>query len=147
MPGQQVRDRQRAFGLHFEVRRETNGQRLSDLLALTADRLRPEAYIGGEVRKLQLRFLEAEEAAFVLYPNRPNPYRTETIISFYLPEATGVDIQIMDVNGRVLMEREMDGEKGYNEWELDGSQLPEGVLYYRVATGEHSGVRKMVLQR
>ncbi len=87
-----------------------------------------------------------DRAGFELYQNRPNPFRSETIIGFHLPEAAGATIKVNDVTGRLLKIIEGQFAKGYNQIELNSSALDaKGVLWYTVETAKFKAARKMIM--
>lgn len=84
---------------------------------------------------------------FVLHQNQPNPFKTETTISFNLPEATEVRLSVHDVIGKQLFEQQIVGNKGYNEITLPAANLPKGVLYYSIATATQQASKKMIITK
>ena len=84
--------------------------------------------------------------AFALFQNTPNPFKTETSISYVLPEASEVTLTVYDMSGKVLNSAVLNGEKGINMLTLDRSDVPSaGVLYYQVETDDYSATKKMVV--
>ncbi|UCF04556.1 MAG: Ig-like domain-containing protein [bacterium] len=88
-----------------------------------------------------------------LYQNWPNPFNPVTIISFYLPEAAHVVLEVYDVTGR-LVTTLLDGfrERGRYEIDWDGTDLygepvTSGVYFYRIEACKTVRSRKMVLIR
>jgi len=120
--------------------------RLSDFLQINSGFTPAEAYHGnGDLLDVELAFETPAEQAFELYPNQPNPFRTETLIRFALPEAQPVLLKVTDTNGRLLYERRIDGQAGYNEWPVHSADLPaSGVLFYTLETREGAHTRKMI---
>ena len=88
--------------------------------------------------------LEAD--GFALFQNRPNPFKDETLISFNLPETGFASLKIYDLSGKTLFRISGDYDKGYNELNIDRSELSEsGVLYYELSTAKHTAVQKMIV--
>jgi len=84
--------------------------------------------------------------AFALYQNYPNPFNPTTTISFNLASRSTVNLQIYDITGRVVDERELGSlTAGNHEIDFDASGLASGVYLYRLATETYSQTRKMVL--
>ena len=108
-----------------------------------------EAYDeSGLIRPLALadRLAVDSQSRFKLYQNRPNPFRYETVIGFEVPHSETVRLSIFDVTGRMLKTVEGEANRGYNEWNIDRSDLPsDGILYYRLDTKDHTAVKKMIL--
>ena len=93
-------------------------------------------------------------SALVLEPNRPNPFRSATAISFSIPSADEVRLGIYDVTGRLVRrlidERRLAAGAHERTWDgLDerGRPAAPGVYYYRLETSADSGTRKMLLLR
>ena len=137
-------DEQVLFSLRF---RATADGQLSELLELSPDFLTAEAYSDLEgLQDLALNFQKARPLSFVLNQNRPNPFRSSTVISFELPKASAASLTIYDVSGRTLKVYTGEFVRGYNEITINHSELPHaGVLYYQLETAEHTATRKMTV--
>ena len=91
---------------------------------------------------------------FSLEPNRPNPFRASTEISFSLPAERSVRLAVYDVGGR-LVQQLVEGDRlgaGRHErrWgglDQSGRFAAPGVYYYRLEAGEHSATRSLLLLR
>ncbi len=89
-----------------------------------------------------------------LYQNHPNPFNPSTTISFYVPVATQVTLDIYDSAGK-LVSRPVDRvqmPRGTHavEWRgLDsvGRSVSSGVYFYRLRAGRETISKKMVLLR
>jgi len=91
---------------------------------------------------------------FELSQNYPNPFNPVTKIKFDIPalslssigEGPGVRLIIYDVLARevaVLVNQQL--KPGTYEVEFDGSNLPSGVYFYKLYSGDFIETRKMVL--
>jgi len=131
-------------------RAKSNAQ-LSEVLSIASRYTKAEAYSkSSELMDVNLEFntesglIEAKQ--FALYQNQPNPFKDATVISFQLPEATTATLTIYDVSGKLL--KVIDGEfaKGYNEINIDRSEIStSGVLYYQLDTPTHTATKKMTI--
>jgi hypothetical protein len=135
------------FYLHFRALRD--GQ-LSQLLSLDHSKTRSEAYNPFmETMSLALAFgpvAAAEQPAFALYQNQPNPFQEATAIPFRLPQEGWARLTVFDATGRVLLVREADFAAGYNEWRLKRSELPaSGLLSYRLESDLDTATRRMII--
>ncbi len=90
---------------------------------------------------------------FSLGQNYPNPFNPETTISYDLKAASQVVLQIYNLQGqevRTLVNgRQAAGVKTVR-WDGKnnaGRALPSGLYIYRIAAGNFSATRKMVLQK
>ncbi|MDP2209478.1 MAG: T9SS type A sorting domain-containing protein [Bacteroidota bacterium] len=85
---------------------------------------------------------------YVLEQNHPNPFNPVTQINYSLPDAGYVTLKIYDVLGRevAVLVNEFK-EAGYYEVEFDASSLSSGVYIYKLAAGNYTSVRKMLLAK
>lgn len=83
----------------------------------------------------------------------PNPFDTETVIAFSLPEITSVYLEIFDIQGRRVKHwpvRELLAGEHQLKWEGvdDGGQaLAPGLYLLQMKAGEKTWVKKVSLQR
>lgn len=94
-------------------------------------------------------------ADYSLSQNYPNPFNPETVINYKLPIAGNVTLKVYDVLGREVATL-VDGFKPagnhmsqFSSRNLpagrQGSQLPSGVYFYRLQTGNYIHAKKMTL--
>jgi hypothetical protein len=116
----------------------------------------------SEVEKLDLvtsvdyeNFPEAND--FILYPNYPNPFNPSTLINFYIPSRSQVQLKIYNLSGEEVLElvnEEM--EEGTHQVLFDASKenttgLSSGVYFYKLIAFNFStqntyiDTRKMLL--
>jgi len=89
-----------------------------------------------------------------LNQNHPNPFNPSTTISYYLPEASVVTLEVYDSTGR-LISRLYDGvkqdkgthEAGWRGLDAQGRSVSSGVYFYRLQSGKETISKKMVLLR
>ena len=81
----------------------------------------------------------------------PNPFNTTTTISFTLPKASEVKMEVYDVLGREVKSAYPCGATEYSAGEhhvaFDGSELPSGIYFVRVEAGGMVQTKKMMLLR
>lgn len=90
---------------------------------------------------------------FELYQNYPNPFNPQTTISFALPEAARVDMNVYDIKGRMISSVVNDiYTAGIHNVVFDGARLPSGVYVIRTKMlpstnmgNEHTFTKKMML--
>lgn len=85
-------------------------------------------------------------AGFTLNQNYPNPFITETRISFKLAMSGFVSLKVFNIEGKevsTLVNEEM--EPGSYTVMFDATGLPGGVYYYCLKTGDENDTRSMVL--
>jgi hypothetical protein len=131
------------------VFRATASGKLSDLLSVSSSLTRAEAYDrNSRTLDVSLHFGSRElTEAYALYQNQPNPFAGKTMIGFYLPKAGEATLTITDVRGRVLKVFKGEYDRGMHQIQLDGEDLPAGVLQYTLTSGDFTATRKMVLTK
>lgn len=84
-------------------------------------------------------------ANLVLAPPCPNPFNSETVLRFSLPQAGYISLTLYDVQGREVMDI-FDDWKGAGSFEVkvDGSGLSSGIYWVRLTQGNNSAVQKVV---
>ncbi len=87
---------------------------------------------------------------YALDQNYPNPFNPSTMISFSLPKADRVRLEVFNVLGqKVATLVDADQPAGVHAVKFDGTNLSSGIYLYRLVT-EHSGkmfVRKMIFAK
>ncbi len=90
-------------------------------------------------------------ADLALYQNSPNPFNPSTTISWLLPDAMRVRLEIFDVSGRsvyLLLDKKLESGRHSTRWDgigSKGSPLSSGIYFLRLSAGKESITRKMVL--
>lgn len=130
----------------LEFRAITNNT-ISNTINLTSDITRAEAYT-TDLNEIRVAFGVRTSGAgeFALDQNNPNPFSTQTTISFTLPEAGTANLTIYDVTGKVI--RKVSGKypKGRNEVTFNAEEFnAQGVMFYELESNGHKATRKMIL--
>ncbi len=131
------------FTLKFNA--VSNGM-LRDVLSLTSDIAKKEAYNSElEVMDVDLQY-RGENAGYALYQNTPNPFSDYTEISFTLPKKSECTISIYDLTGKVVKVINNEFEQGRNSVRVNKNDLNvSGVLYYVLETEEFTATKKMIV--
>ncbi|MBK7141929.1 MAG: PD40 domain-containing protein [bacterium] len=83
---------------------------------------------------------------FGLSQNYPNPFNPSTEISYSLPTAAYVTLEVYNLTGqRVAILVNSDQASGTHTVRWDASQYASGVYMYRLTTGEFTETKKMLL--
>jgi len=133
------------FRLTFKVR--TSGSLLS-LLDINADFTSSEAYRNdGSLLgvALQSNRSAALYPTFGLQQNTPNPFTTSTLIGFELPAAATVELNIIDMRGKVIQTQQGAFAKGQQQIAVLASNLPNGTYYYQLVTPFGVEAKKMIV--
>lgn len=76
----------------------------------------------------------------------PNPFNSTTALSYYLPQAGKVRVQVFDTAGRLVKTLAQGRqEAGAYSLTFTGNQLPSGVYLVQLQTDDHLVTRKMLL--
>ncbi|HOY14147.1 MAG TPA: T9SS type A sorting domain-containing protein, partial [Saprospiraceae bacterium] len=122
---------------------------LSKMIEVSNDILRSEAYVGSnmEVSKVTLELRNARPTAFHLSQNEPNPWRGETVVNYELPKAGKVTLTVLDITGKMVAQKTVDGAAGKNTIGLTKAELggAVGVMIYRLESGGLSTQKKMIV--
>ena len=115
-------------------------------LSLT-DNIVPELYNENlDILSIELETRRDEvNTTMQLHQNSPNPFASSTQISFEIGEAMELNLGIYDLQGRLLMSKNIEGTKGYNELTISARDLPTGVLYYQLDSKLGSQIMKMIV--
>ncbi|MCP5066497.1 MAG: T9SS type A sorting domain-containing protein, partial [bacterium] len=107
-----------------------------------SDPASPDAVTDGEA---------AAPRAFALHQNNPNPFNPVTRISFDLPRAGEVSLEIFDVAGRriaTLIDGSMEAGQHAQTWRGQndaGRSVSSGLYFYRLSAPGFIDTRKMLL--
>jgi Cohesin domain len=141
------------FTLVFKGKNKTT---LAKVLKITSDYTPSEAYTQkGDPMNVELNFISKtappfslnpsyEIESFELFQNQPNPFRNNTIVAFYLPEAAHAVLTVYDQTGRLLKKIEGDYGKGKSEIKVEDLSAA-GLLIYRLDTPDHTATKRMLM--
>ncbi|HMS33621.1 MAG TPA: T9SS type A sorting domain-containing protein [Ignavibacteria bacterium] len=83
---------------------------------------------------------------FVLYQNYPNPFNPVTNLEFGIPDLGFVLLKVYDMLGKEVKTLVNENLKaGKYKIEFDGSNLPSGIYFYKIETGNFITTKKMLL--
>ncbi len=85
---------------------------------------------------------------FLLRQNYPNPFNDSTIIRYFLPEKSHVEVSVFNSRGQ-LVRKLLDAfqQRGdYTlQWQAEGAG--SGLYFYKIQAGKYTGIKKCVLIR
>lgn len=95
----------------------------------------------------RLAATEEEELLPFVVEVYPNPTVTNTLkVRVHGAAYKQVVLQIVDVNGRLVVKQELDVQSQQHTAEVDLTHAPAGLLLLRVSTPEQSQVKKLLKQ-
>ncbi len=122
---------------------------LSEMLTINSAFTEAEGYDAEqELLDVQLVFEDKVIGSQVLelQQNRPNPFKEETQINFYLPTASPATLTILDVHGKVVKTIRGDYEKGDHSIVLNRQDITgSGLFYYQLATAAGKVTKTMLV--
>lgn len=133
------------FTLTFKANRR---ELLSNLLTIDHQEILAEAYTTTEESLgIQLNFSKViNTPTFELFQNKPNPFESQTTVGFYIPEGENVQLRVMDIQGRILLDIQKEYKAGFHEINLDKQTIGGvGILYYQMTAGENIATKKMIV--
>jgi Secretion system C-terminal sorting domain len=134
--------------LTLTFRAKQNGK-LSEILTIGSNLTYAEGYdAAGDSYSVNLSFNNGKVSGkeFALYQSEPNPSNSTTKIGFNLPEAAKATLSIYDVTGKLLRTVEGNYNAGYNALMIEKSELnANGVMYYRLDSGNNTATKKMII--
>jgi hypothetical protein len=85
---------------------------------------------------------------FELFQNYPNPFNNSSVIKYSLPTSSKVIIKVFDIMGTEI-ETLINEEKPSGTYEItwNATNLPSGVYFYRIQSGNFIDTKKMILLR
>ena len=75
----------------------------------------------------------------------PNPVHDELKIHAYMDRAGGIDFRLVDIQGRVLVVRQLSFLQGYNDAVLNVGSLARGIYVLYMSDAVHGGHRAVKL--
>ncbi|MES2762843.1 MAG: T9SS type A sorting domain-containing protein [Bacteroidota bacterium] len=76
----------------------------------------------------------------------PNPNTGKFNLSFNLPEKGDTEINIMNIDGKIVYKEKLAGFSGNYDKEIDISKNAKGIYFVKVEQGKHAQVRKIILE-
>jgi hypothetical protein len=108
-----------------------------------------EAYAeDGELINLVLdqKSTPSSHNAFIVNQNSPNPFHNFTQIDFVLPEEGTVQFSVLNLNGKLLYGKNIQGKKGQNNIQLSRNDISgNGLVFYTMTYGEQTFTNKMII--
>ncbi len=85
-----------------------------------------------------------ELSALTVYPNPSHGWLT---LDFSLATATDLQVQLMDVNGKLWLSTDRMFPAGQHRFDLDAQLLPDGVYFLRLLSADHQRTVRLAILR
>lgn len=88
---------------------------------------------------------------FDLYQNYPNPFNSSTIIKFYIPKTTIVNLKVYDILGReitTLINKNLQSGTysiPFSTSRFSNNKISNGIYFYRLQTEDFTQTKKLVI--
>ena len=90
--------------------------------------------------------MKSYKTSFNLVQNSPNPFSQKTTVEFNLDNTETVEINVFDLQGRLVNSQIIKPVVGKNSLQYEASDFNgEGVYYLRLISGDNHSVLKMIL--
>jgi hypothetical protein len=111
------------------------------------------SYEGGVFKSLEIttsvKDLKSNHLlSFALYQNYPNPFNPITLISFTLPSASVVSLNIFDILGRevaTVVSEKLSAGSYSRQW--NAANMPSGIYFCRLQAGSLTQTKKLILMK
>jgi hypothetical protein len=89
---------------------------------------------------------EDQPVLYQLCQNYPNPFNPEATINYQLPQAGHVTLKIYDILGKevAILVNKVQSTGNYSV-NFEGTNLPSGIYFYQLKSGDFIQTRKMIL--
>lgn len=104
-----------------------------------------EGTVGVDENRLNEELI-IKPAEYALFQNTPNPFNPITTIEYMLPRETHVNLTIFNMSGQqvAVLKKGVEKEGRYTVT-FDAADLPSGLYFYRLESGEFIATKKMLL--
>jgi len=118
-----------------------------NMVSLSSDITKSESYNSDfKVSDVRLEARGSDLGKIVLFQNEPNPFKSFTRVSFEMPEEAKATIRVSDMTGKVVLEREIEAQRGLNTEEFTRNDLGgSGIYLYTLTSGDFSETKKMII--
>lgn len=101
---------------------------------------------GGNPAKISVQNQEKVPSVYSLTQNYPNPFNPNTTISYSIKDDGIVKLIVYDMLGRKVTELVNEQKQAGTYFvEFNAANLPSGIYFYRLTSGNFSSVKKLIL--
>jgi WD40 repeat protein len=120
--------------------------RISDVENALISDLSDNVFEIKQLVNIQDEFSRAMPTKYELYQNYPNPFNPSTIIDYSIVSAGHVSLKVYDLLGKEVAQL-VEEEKGPGNYvcKFNCANMPAGVYFYKLQTGNFSATKKLLL--
>ena len=108
--------------------------------------LSPELYETYETSTIELDYRDANTNSFAVAQNHPNPWKSNTSINVFLPEAGNVNMEVFNAQGQLVLSKTVFFDAGSNVINMNANELAgSGVYHYKLSSGKSSVTKRFLL--
>ena len=82
---------------------------------------------------------------FEVQQNKPNPFSDFSVIEYYSPASSNVDLKVSNMLGKTVYSRSYQSQRGLNRITLQAGDLTPGVYFYSLGIGKTSVTKRMIV--
>jgi len=107
---------------------------------------RPYFSLNSDTLSLDITVLNSTtQTRFELFQNEPNPANSNTKIRYTINKPANGNFRLIDLAGRIILERNIVSKPGMNLIELATSDLSDGVYYYSLSFDKLRRTKKLII--
>ena len=91
-------------------------------------------------------FFQNVDFGFRTYQNYPNPFNSNTEISFNSPNILPAYLVVRNELGQQVYAQKLQAVQGTNTVDFSRNNLPQGMYFYSIQTGDNIITRRMVIK-
>lgn len=100
------------------------------------------------VTGIEESFAFKQPQVFELFQNYPNPFNSTSVINFYLEKGSNTKLIIYNIMGEKILTIVNDYlNQGSHSFVFNADNLPSGIYFYTLSSGEYSETKKMILMK
>jgi len=118
-----------------------------NLISVGKSDIIPQSYTSDlSVGDVNIEFRTAPEEKIELIKNEPNPFRESTTISFIVPEKACVKLNVYDISGKLMVERNIDANQGLNKEVFNREEIgATGIFLFTLTSKDYSVAGKIIV--
>lgn len=113
---------------------------------VTYYRLRMTDFDGSQAFSKTVSVARREKVTFQIVNINPNPIVTEAVLSYDIDTNAAIELQMTDINGRIVQQQQLNASKGRNAQTLQMNNLPQGIYFVTLTQGDKKLTERLIKQ-